>query len=147
MINWAFDQDYSEWGKCYSSGDYGEASKCLERVLRRAEDPLDIGFVHTSLARTYFQAGNLGKALQHFERADSATGGDAETRMSIANYLFEFCDRPDLALGWIKRILDRHDNIVGHENIEAIGQDNVIAAARESFLNLEAVIAEQQLKE
>jgi hypothetical protein len=75
------------------------------------------------------------------EEQDVASQGDPVDRFFVTGFWSELHDRPDLALAWLKRIIDEHDAEIALGLPLDHRQDKVAESAREMMATLEAKIA------
>jgi hypothetical protein len=83
-------------------------------------------------------------AAQKFEEQDAASQGDPVDRFFVTRFWSELHDRPDLALAWLKRIIDEHDAEIARGLPLDHRQDKLAESAREMMATLEAKIASRR---
>ena len=83
-------------------------------------------------------------APRKFEEQDAASQGDPVDRFFVTRFWSELHDRPDLALAWLKRIIDEHDAEMARGLPSDHRQDKLAESAREMVATLEAKIASRR---
>lgn len=138
------DPDYLAWGRSFADRDYTKALAHIDAVLERARqrgDRANVGYLLGVIAKTCVEMGDLQAAARKFEEQDAATDGDPVGRFFVARFWSELHGRPDLALGWLKRIIDKREAEIAKGLPLDHKHDKLVQSAREMMAELETRIA------